>query len=76
MASPLLTMDDVCERLRVSPRTIRRWLREGKFPQPIRLGDAPNSPLRWPEEDIQQWLDQRRAASQPAVAQVQHGRPR
>ena len=80
MHAPLLTVSDLCRLLQVSPRTIRRWVLEGKFPEPTRLGNAPNSPVRWPPEEIAAWLEQRRAASQPGQqmtsSQLRRRRPR
>ena len=31
----MLTMDDVCHRLKVHRNTLSGWLKSGKFPQPI-----------------------------------------
>ena len=31
----------------------------GKFPKPIPLGDSPNSPVAWSEEEIANWQAQR-----------------
>jgi prophage regulatory protein len=33
----------------------------GKFPKPVPLGDSPNSPVGWPEEEIASWQSQRLA---------------
>jgi excisionase family DNA binding protein len=33
-----LTLDDVAGALRVSTQTAKRWVREGRIPQPIRVG--------------------------------------
>lgn len=32
MSDDLLTADELAERLKVQPRTIREWTREGKIP--------------------------------------------
>ena len=80
MLTPLLTLRQVSDLVQVHPRTIRRWILEGKFPEPTRLGDAPNSPVRWPPEEIAAWLEQRRAESssrqQTTSSQVRRRRPR
>jgi len=47
---------DLCARLGVSATTLWRWVRAGKFPQPVRLG--PNT-VGWPEADVQRWLSER-----------------
>jgi predicted DNA-binding transcriptional regulator AlpA len=38
MPEKLLTLPEVSERLRVPVKTLRYWKREGKGPQPRRLG--------------------------------------
>lgn len=45
--------------LEVSRQTIWRWVREGKFPAPIKLG--PNC-TRWRLSDVQAWEASREAA--------------
>lgn len=32
---------------------------EGVFPKPVRLGDAKNSPVAWPEHEVQAFIQQR-----------------
>jgi predicted DNA-binding transcriptional regulator AlpA len=44
----------------VHPATVWRWLRAGKFPAPIRLGEQA---IGWRRADISAWLESRRAAS-------------
>ncbi len=34
---------------------IYKKIAEGTFPRPVPLGDAPNSPVAWPEEEIAAW---------------------
>jgi len=50
----LLTVREVAERLRSSPETVRRWLRQGKLhgfrPGGTKLG------YRVPEEELQRFL--------------------
>lgn len=46
--------------LEVSRQTIWRWVREGKFPAPIKLG--PNC-TRWRLSDVQAWEASREAAA-------------
>ena len=37
--SPYMTVQHVCEMLHVTRCTIERWVRAGKFPKPLRVGD-------------------------------------
>lgn len=43
-----LTKKQVAQHLKVSPRTVDRWVRAGLFPPPAKIGDA----LRWRREDV------------------------
>ena len=40
---------------------------EGAFPKQVCLGDAPNSPVAWPEQEVQTWINQRIAMRDQAV---------
>lgn len=56
--SPLLTIDEVADRLRVPVLTIR-WLRqEGRFAPAIRVGRR----LVWEASDIDAWVEHQREA--------------
>lgn len=57
----LLTAKAVCEALGLSRVHVYRLVRAGKFPQPIRLGARD---LRWPEEEIIAFLNERRGADE------------
>jgi len=46
-----LTTVDVAERYQVTPQTVGRWAREGRFPNAY-LVDAPPGGYRIPEEDL------------------------
>lgn len=53
MAGQLLVrLTDLCEQLAVSRGTIYRWLSEGKFPPPVRIG---NRAVRWRVADVEVW---------------------
>lgn len=47
------TRQEVEEALTLSSATIYRWVKEGRFPKPIRLG---TKMVRWKTSDIEQWL--------------------
>lgn len=52
----LLTIEDVM-KLNIGKRTtLWKKVRDGKFPKPIKLGDASSSPIRWYESDIQDYI--------------------
>jgi DNA-binding CsgD family transcriptional regulator len=46
-----LTTVDVAQRYQVTPQTVTRWVREGRFPN-VSLVDAPPGGYRIPEEDL------------------------
>jgi prophage regulatory protein len=47
-----LTDKQVAERLTVSTATIRRWVRAGKFPRPVKLEVGT---VRWLEASLSIW---------------------
>lgn len=50
----LVRLADLCEFLGVSRSTIYRWISEGTFPEPVRLGVRM---VRWRIEAIVAWRD-------------------
>lgn len=52
-AAPLMDIKEICKLLCCTQRTLQRWIREERFPPPLRL--SPRT-LRWRREDIQQYL--------------------
>ena len=53
----LLTVDEITELGLGARTTIWRRVKEGNFPKPIRLGKSHSSPLRWKQEDIENYLN-------------------
>ena len=50
---PCLTVRQVADRLRVTPRAIQQWLNAGSFPNAYRLNPhLPHSPWRIPVADV------------------------
>ena len=64
MTSPskMLKAKDVSDWLGVSESAIYKWVGDGNFPKPYKLGDgeAKRSASRWSYEEIEKWLDERR----------------
>jgi len=52
---PLLTLKETAEFLRLHPKTVERWAREGKIPF-YRVG----SRVLFQRSDVLQWLGERR----------------
>lgn len=48
----LLTREDLCQRLKISKRTVSRLLAGGKIPPPVRLGHS----VRWRADEIDEWI--------------------
>ena len=65
--SRLLLIKEVAEWLGVPQSAIYKWSAEGRFPAPIKLGDGDQKRVaaRWAEEDIQQWIEEKKNASHP-----------
>ena len=60
----LLTVREVAERIRSSPETVRRWLRQGKLrgfrPGGTKLG------YRVPESELQRFLEDQSRQTRPS----------
>jgi|TARA_B110000090_G_scaffold89730_1_gene101792 prophage regulatory protein len=54
--SPYQTRHQLEKLFKVSPATIYRWIKEGKFPKPVRLGA---NMVRWKAADIEAWMTDR-----------------
>jgi len=57
----LLKLHEVRKRTSLGTSTIYRHIKAGKFPPPRRIGDTM---ARWNSQDIEQWIEQQRAANQ------------
>ena len=58
-APQLMTVNDIAALAQISTNTIQRWVREGKFPKPRKIGRA----SRWPRDEVDRFLnDAARAA--------------
>lgn len=52
----LLRRDEVLKRVGISETTLYRWMKEGRFPQPVQLGPRA---VAWPESDLREWQEGR-----------------
>jgi predicted DNA-binding transcriptional regulator AlpA len=52
----------VARRYGVKADTIQGWVRQGKFPQPLRLGRKCS---RWSIRDLKRWEDEKRQEQAP-----------
>lgn len=55
---PLLTIQDVCDIVQVSPNTVRSWLKADKIPS-LRAGQL----VRFDADEINAWLRSRGTAT-------------
>jgi prophage regulatory protein len=68
----LLSLDDLHDRgIRYHRESIRRLVRLGRFPRPVKLGQGPTAPNAWPEHEIDAWL-LARMEERDAAAQTTH----
>ncbi|MET3132628.1 prophage regulatory protein [Oxalobacteraceae bacterium GrIS 1.11] len=61
--SGLATTPTKSGKLPVSPATVWRWVREGKFPAPHKISDGVTV---WNESDVDAWLYARTTATIPS----------
>ena len=54
MVSPILRRPDVQAVTGLSRSTIYKWMNEGSFPKPVKLGPRA---VGWREADINDWLN-------------------
>ncbi|CAN2526272.1 helix-turn-helix transcriptional regulator [Burkholderia pseudomallei] len=53
MANRVLRIIDVIEAVGVKKSTIYQWVKDGKFPSPLRLGTRS---VGWRQSDVESWL--------------------
>lgn len=58
----LLRIPEAAEKLNVSRASVYRWIEEGRLPA-VQLGGR-GAPLRIPEAELGQWLEERRTVSE------------
>lgn len=58
MANTLLRRPEVEARTGLARSTIYKWIQEGNFPQPVKLGSRI---VAWRESDVNAWMEDREA---------------
>jgi prophage regulatory protein len=59
MAAKILRLNGVLDAIGVKKSSIYQWIRDGKFPPPVRLGARS---VGWRQSDIDAWLESRQSA--------------
>lgn len=57
MCEKYLSVKEISGRLNCAVSTLYRWMDEGSFPRPIKIG----SMSRWTESDVRMFLDEAEA---------------
>ena len=68
----MLTRREVEARCGIARTTIYRLMRSGLFPEPLRVGVRG---VRWPQQEIEDWLAARPRATGDVSHQASAGRP-
>ena len=55
MKENYLNIDDITKSLRINEDTLRMWIKEGKFPRPLRINDRTTL---WSYALIENWIAQ------------------
>lgn len=73
----LLTNEEAARLLGVKPNTLEIWRWSGKGPSFIKLGDSPQSPVRYLRSVIMAWLTDRsfKSTSEAHVAHAERYKP-
>ena len=53
MDTTCLRVGDICDSLKISPSTLHRWVRENRFPRPMKIERV----LMWRESAVAEWLE-------------------
>ena len=48
-----MRVGDICDSLKISPSTLHRWVRENRFPRPMKIERA----LMWRKSAVNEWLE-------------------
>ncbi len=67
----MLSMEDVVRRCLFTPQHVRRLVREGRFPVPVKLGDGKYARIGFVDYEIEQWLQDRIAKRKEALRDLE-----
>ena len=56
MKESYLNIDDITNSLKINEDTLMKWIKEGKFPQPLRINDRTTL---WSYTLIENWIAQK-----------------
>jgi prophage regulatory protein len=70
MATKILRLPEVLNRVGVRRATLYQWITAGKFPKQIQLGTRS---VGWDEKSVESWLKDRISASQSADSKLTAG---
>jgi|TARA_B110000037_G_scaffold174539_1_gene198793 predicted DNA-binding transcriptional regulator AlpA len=56
MKESYLNIDDITNSLKINEDTLMKWIKEGKFPQPLRINDRTTL---WSYALIENWIAQK-----------------
>lgn len=60
---PKVTTSQLVKLLGIDGSTIRRMEREGRFPKAVNITGSHRPVLRWHEEDVEHWVNERSVRS-------------
>lgn len=64
----LLDNEQTAELLGIKPNTLEIWRCRGKGPEFVKMGDAPQAPVRYRRSVLMEWVAQRTFASTSAYS--------
>ena len=70
MAIALLRLDEVSNLVGASRSSIYRWVKEARFPRPVKLGERA---IAWPSDEVESFIESRRAERDAKAAEVGRG---
>ena len=61
MKENYLNIDDITKSLKINEDTLRRWIKEGKFPRPLRMS---HRTTLWSYALVENWIAQHHKAEE------------